>query len=138
MEILYYLIFLLVSYVVLLQIFVLTTYHAYFWKAMPLLIGFSALSGYLLYAFDLHGFFVYHIVLMSMILFRLSRKQDQQVKTFMSLAESAEEVKGIFDSAILTKRYYAYSSFVYVITFAVSYLYFLNHNLLSVGRDMAP
>jgi hypothetical protein len=126
MELLYYLIFLLVSYVVLLQIFGLTTYHAYFWKALPLLIVFSILSGYLLYKFDLHGFFLWHVGLMALILFRVGRKQDQQVTAMMSLAGSAEEARGISDSVIQTKRYYAYSAFVYVITFAISYLYVLN------------
>lgn len=126
MELLYYLIFLLVSYVVLMQIFGLTTYHAYFWKALPLLTGFSALSGYLLYRFNLHGFFLWHVALMSLILFQVGRKQDQQMKAMMNLANSAEEARGISASVILTKRYYAYSAFAYVIMFTVSYLYVLN------------
>ena len=126
MEILYYLIFLLVSYVALMQIFGLTTYHTYFWKALPLLVGFSVLSGYLLYKLDLHGFFLWHVALMSFILFRVAHKQDQQVKAIMSLADSADEARGISDSLMQTKRYYAYSSFAYVVTFAVSYLYILN------------
>ena len=41
--------FFLGSHFILMQIFKLTTYHAYFFKALPLLIAYSALVGWLLY-----------------------------------------------------------------------------------------
>ena len=58
MHILGFLAFLAVSHFVLMQIFRLTTYHAYFLKGLPLLIGYGALIGFLLYTLDMHAFFL--------------------------------------------------------------------------------
>ena len=45
MQILAFAIFLLISHFLLTQIFKITTYHNYFLKALPLLVGYSALVG---------------------------------------------------------------------------------------------
>lgn len=123
MQVLAYLTFLVVSHFGVMQIFRLTTYHAYFWKALPLLLGYSALVGYLLYLFKLHQFFLWQVVLASLWLFVIARKQSKTVEAMMALAgDDAEAVKLMAVSTASTRSYYTYSSFIYVIVFFAVYI----------------
>lgn len=126
MDVLYYLLYLLMSYQLLMLVFRWTTYHAHFWKGLPFLLAFGVASGYLLYAFELHSFFLWHVGIMSIVLFRIGRRQDKQIATLMHLAQSVDEARAISESGANTKRYYAYSSIIYIVSFSVSYLYIFN------------
>lgn len=121
-----FLTFLVVSHFIVIQIFRLTTYHTYFPKAVPLLIAYSALVGFLLYALEMHGFFLYQVVLASGWLFWGARKQSKQIESALTLSDNPEEVRLIAWSFGKTKQYYAYSAFIYVITFSITYLWMLN------------
>lgn len=127
MELLAFLAFLVASHFLLMQVFRLTTYHAYFWKALPLLVGYSALVGWLLYAFGFHQFFLWQVVLASAWLFIVGRKQDRLASAMLQMAgDDGDAVRFAAESTKSTSRYYAYSSFVYVICFSLTYLWFYN------------
>jgi len=126
-EIVKFAVFLLVSHFVLMQIFRLTTYHVYFWKALPVLIVYSLLIGYLLFVLSLHRFFLWQVVLASVWLFYIGRKQRQAAEAMLLLAgEDAETVRLMSISTGRTGSYYAYSSFLYVIGFSLVYLILYN------------
>ncbi len=126
-EIVKFVAFLLVSHFVLMQIFRLTTYHAYFWKALPVLLAYSALVGYLLFAFALHKFFLWQVVLASAWLFSIGRKQRKAADAMLSFAgEDADTVRLMAMSTAKTSSYYTYSSFIYVLGFSLVYLVMYN------------
>lgn len=109
------------------QIFRLTTYHAYFWKALPVLLAYSALVGYLLFAFALHKFFFWQVVLASAWLFSIGRKQRKSAEAMLlSAGEDADAVRLVAMSTAKTNSYYAYSSFIYVVGFSLVYLAMYN------------
>lgn len=105
------------------KIFHFTTYHAHFWKALPILLAYSALVGYLLFAFELHSFFLWQVLLASAWLLSIGRKQRKAVTALLSSAgEDADTVRLIALSAANTSSHFTYSSFVYVIGFSLVYL----------------
>ena len=127
MEIIKFAVFLLFSQFILMQIFRLTTYHAYFWKTLPVLLVYSALVGYFLFAFDLHEFFLWQVVIASVWLFLISRKQRKTANIMLAAAgDDADTVRLIAMSAAKTSSYYTYSSFVYVVGFSLMYLALYN------------
>ena len=127
MQLLEFLAFLVVSHFVLMQIFRLTTYHGYFWKALPLLITYGSLVGWLLYTFRLHQLFLWLVGLASAWLFIISRKQEKLARAMLEMTgDDADAVRFTAESVRQTSRYYVYSSFVYVAVFAVMYLWLYN------------
>jgi hypothetical protein len=119
--------FILGSHIILMQIFKITTYHIYFLKALPLLVGYSVLVGWLLYSLELHAFFLWQVVFASGWLFLLSRKQAKQNEVMLDLAGGdAEDVRFMASSVSKTRQYYTYSSFIYVICFSATYLWLIN------------
>lgn len=88
-----YLIFLFVTYWVCLQIFRLTTYHKYFLKSLPLLIGYSILVGGLMASIQpFHQFWLIQIwgsALLFVFAWRTQAKQTQ--KLLESIVEDADE-----------------------------------------------
>lgn len=117
----------LASHFCVMQLFRLTTYHAYFWKALPLLVAFGVLVGWALYYFDLHQFFLWQVVLASAWLFYVARSQTNAAKALLAAAGTdADAVRFAATSASKTASLYTYSAFVYVIALSVSYLWFYN------------
>jgi len=118
--------FLFVSHVGAMQIFNFTTYHAYFWKALPLLVLYSCLAAWVFFEFIMHNYFLWQIVLASIWLFYVGRQQSKQVEALMYLAgDDAESVSDVASSTKKTYRYYAYSSFIYIFVYAVYFLWLL-------------
>jgi len=127
MNLLGFVTFLIVSHIGLMQIFKLTTYHVYFLKALPLLVGYSVFVGWLLYSLELHAFFIWQVVLASGWLFVISRKQAKQNEEMLALSDGeVEDVRFMASSVSKTRQYYAYSSFIYVIVFSATYLWLIN------------
>lgn len=111
----------------LMQVFRLSTYHAYFWKSLPLLVALSALIGWLLFYLRLHEFFIWYIVLESVWLYMLARKQNTAMEAMLGMAgNDADLVRGMAVSTSKTKTYYALSSFIHIFGVSATYLYFYN------------
>ncbi|ALA57213.1 hypothetical protein NITMOv2_0777 [Nitrospira moscoviensis] len=81
------------------------------------------LVGWLLYALDFHAFFLWQIVLVSGWLFVISKKQQKEFEAMLALAgNDAITVRFTASSVSKTRQYYAYSSFIYIVT----YLWLIN------------
>ncbi len=127
MQILGFIVFLNVSHLGVMQIFRLTTCHAYFCKAIPLLILYGAGVAWVLFALGMHPFFLWQLILASIWLFVIGRKQTKMAEAMLSMAgEDADSVRLIAVSTVKTIRYYTYSSFVYVAVFSGTYIWLYN------------
>lgn len=128
MEIVFSILFLIISHFALMQIFRISTYHSYFWKSLPLLIAYSALVGWLLFTFNLHKFFIWQVVLSSIWLFSFFRKTVKNAKELINLGGYDEEgIKIISISSLNTITYLLYSSLIYVFVFSAVYLWRYNN-----------
>ena len=127
MAIVWFIIFLFVSHFFALQIFRLTTYHKYFLPALPLLVAYSALVGWLLYKLELQAFFLWQVAIVSVWLFVISRRNSRQAQAMLQVAGSdGDQVRFLAESVSRTKQFYAYSSFVYVLVFSATFLWAFN------------
>lgn len=127
MEIISFALFLVASHFGVMQLFRMTTYHLYFWKAFPLLIIYGAFVAWALYALEMHAFFFYQLILASIWLFVIGRKQNRIAETVLASAgQDADYVRSLAASTTRTSRYYAYSSFIYISVFAVTYTWLYN------------
>ena len=127
MAVVWFLLFLFASHFFVLQIFRLTTYHKYFFRALPLLIAYSALIGWLLYRFQLHAFFLWQVAIVSVWLFVLARRNSQQGQAMLDASgHDADQVRLIAHSVGESKQFFAYSSFVYVMVFSAAFLWAYN------------
>lgn len=124
-----FLLFLIPTHFVALAIFTLTTYHAYFWKALPLLLTYSVGIGWALFALELHGFFLPWIVGETIWLFIVGRGEMRDTATCVARATDLKDAGFVAESHLNTMVYYMLSCIVYVLSTAVSYLYFLNRAL---------
>ena len=127
MLVLAYLVYLFLSYFLVLQIFRLTTYHADFTKGFPLLLGYSVLCGFLLFRLSLVPFFLWHIPA-SLILF--ARGWSKQARSARTLLDALAGDPAAWTLARLsmasTRGYYWLSVAIYLVVFSVSFVYFYN------------
>lgn len=117
--------FILASFFILMQIYRLSTYHRYFFKMVPVLLGYGALIGYLLFAFNFSKYFIWFIALTLCLLFTNFHKQLQDRKISISLAKDEEQKKFLTKSVTNTIKFHLLSSIIYVIMVVVSFLIFL-------------
>jgi uncharacterized membrane protein len=125
MSIVLFAIFMLASFFILMQIYRFSTYHKYFSKMLPVLIGYGALVGYLLFTFNFSNYFVWFVILTVGFLITNFRKQ-KQVKAFTSLTEDEEQKKLLDKSFKNTIKFHMFSSLVYIISAIGAFLYFYN------------
>ena len=121
MEIIKFLFFFIISYLILMQIFRYSTYHKYFWKVLPILVIYSAVVGYLLYCFELHGGFFWQIILTVLSFAYNQRKQNQQFENVINSMTDIEKIKLLTKSERNTKKYFWLSGMIYIIIFIIVY-----------------
>ncbi len=126
MEIIKYIIFFIITYFLLMQIFVYSTYHKYFWKVVPALVIYSGIIGYLLFYFGFHGGFLWQIFLSLFFFISHARKQGQQASYMLTDSNDLATVKVLAKSALNTKKYFWLSVVTYLIVFSFSYIYCIN------------
>ena len=125
-SILWYALFLLIGYRLVMIIFDFSTYHRYAAWSLPLLAGYAALAGYLLYRFRLDSFFVWHIAISVLLFIRTWRAQLRIGAQFLSSLPDGDERDLVRLSQAATKGFYWLSAILYLVMFSVSYLYFYN------------
>jgi|TARA_B110001469_G_C9454736_1_gene229490 hypothetical protein len=129
MQLLGFSLFLMISHWGLMQVFRLTTYHVYFWKALPLLLCYSAGIAWLLFFLNMHSFFLWQFVLASVWLFALGRKQRKTAEAMLAVSgDSADFVRLMAASSAKTSSHYTYSSIIYIVVFAVVYTWLYNNS----------
>lgn len=128
MEIIWFAIFFLAGHFFAMLIFSLTTYHKYFLPVLPLLLLYSAALGWALYKLGLHAFFLPWVAITSFLLFRSSRRNAKQGEAMLhTFGDDADMVRFFAKSIGKTKQFFAYSSFIYIITFSVAFLFLYNN-----------
>lgn len=134
MTVVWYLIFLAATYIVALQIFRFTTYHTSFFKSAPLLFGYSVLVGYLLFIFNLEGFFFWHLAA-NVVLFTVKWKgQAKQAKGMLKALGADPQQRHFAQMSFTnTRAHYILSVLVYLIGFAVSFLAIYNLGEAGIG-----
>jgi len=125
MSVVLFALFVLASIFILMQIYRFSTYHKYFSKMAPVLLGYGALIGYLLFVFNFSNYFIWFIILTAGFLNANFRKQ-QQTNAFISFTEAEEQKKLLAKSAANTIKFHLFSSIMYIIAFIISFLYFYN------------
>ena len=115
--------FVLLTIFILMQIFRFSTYHKYFPKMLPVLIGYGALVGYLLHVLNFAQYFIWFILLTIGFLAVNFRKQHQ-TKAIISLAESDEQKKLLEKSVTNTAKFHLLSTVTYIVASVGSFLLF--------------
>ena len=135
MSLIYFIIFFIVSWLILMKIFSYSTYHKYFYKILPILLIYSALLGYLLDLLELHAFFLWFLVI-SIILFVKNYKRYKKQDLMEGVGEDYKELmpedgikETIEKSMRNTLKYFAISSVVHLVVFSATYLFFFNEHL---------
>ena len=148
-------VFLFASWFLLMQVFRFSTYHRYFFKVAPLLIGYAVLIAFLLIQFNFQNFFWWYLVLSCFFLFINYRKQLKYYKDADDMF--AHLVKSVVDSIPegetkqhvekelslsfgRTIKYYLLSAIVFIASFVPAFLYFAGNaslpSLQSVHMDI--
>ena len=123
-----YVVFLLATYWGILQIFRFSTYHAYFAKSLPFLLGYSGAVGFALYSIPRFYPFWFTQIWGSALLFIYTwRRQATRTQALIEPhLESPQQVAAWGLSAASTRAYYILSAVIYLIVYAVSFLALLN------------
>lgn len=135
MSLIYFIIFFVVSWLVLMKIFSFSTYHKYFFKILPILVFYSALLGYILDLFELHAFFLWFLAINIFLFvknYKRYKKQDliEGVdKDYKNLLPEQQIKETLEKSTKNTLKYFAISSVVYLVIFSTAYLFFFNDSL---------
>lgn len=119
------------SYFSLRFIFGYSTYHRFWPVAMPILIGFSILSGWLFNIMKLHGFFFWWLIFMVYIFYRWHRANTLSAEEILAYTKGVAQSAGTDETLILksylnTKKFLLISIFCYLLFFSASYLYLYN------------
>lgn len=125
-EIIKFIFFFIISYLILMQIFVYSTYHKYFWKIIPVLAIYSGLVGYLLFYFGFHGGFLWQIVLSIVFLILNAKKQNRKFNELINVSNDIEKTKLLAKSVLNTKKYFWISVMTYLIIFSLTYIFCIN------------
>lgn len=127
MELFYYLLFAVVNWTILMSIFKYSTYHLSFKLAVIPLFIFAFFSAFLLYKFNLHSFYLWHIGITGLCLMINYRKQKKGLEWLKNIVTDDElEEKEMLISGEKTLRYHILSSVIYILGFGISFLYFYN------------
>lgn len=123
-----YILFLVTSFFFALQVFKFSTYHAYFAKSLPFLIGYAALVGYAVYAIkSFHPFWFTQIWASALLFWLVWRTQAKRAKALVELASDSPEEKNLAHlSTQSTKTYFWLSVVVYVVSYSIAFIVFLN------------
>jgi uncharacterized membrane protein len=126
MTVFYYFLFLMLTWYFLIQIFRFSTYHKYFKTASIPLIGYGVLVGFLLFKFNLNSFFLWHVVLSTLLLYSNYSKQRKAAVIANSFIDESMK-KQIELSMEKALRYHILSSVIFIMSFAAGFLFFYNN-----------
>lgn len=135
MSLIYFAIFFVVSWLVLMKIFSFSTYHKYFYKALPILLIYAALLGYLLDLFELHSFFLWFLIINGFLFvknYKRYKKQDLMEgvsEDYKNLLPEEKVKETLEKSSKNTLKYFTLSAIVYLVIFSTTYLFFFNDHL---------
>ena len=135
MNLLYFVAFFVISWLILMKIFSFSTYYKYFYKVLPVLLIYGAILGYLLDVFELHAFFLWFLainIFLFVKIYRRYKKQDliEEISEDYKKLLLEQQIKETLEkSKKNTFKYFTINSIVYLVVFSVTYLFFFNEHL---------
>jgi hypothetical protein len=131
MQLLHFVIFAILSWFFFKIIINYLIFLRLFYYIIFLIFGYAILTGYLMFYFKLESFFTWHIILFIFIYY-FGNYQDKQKTLYEEIEnESTEESdKLIKINYKKTFKHYKIFFLTYIITFAISFLYFLNRQYI--------
>ena len=127
MDILIFALILVISHVGVMQVFRLSTYYRYFWKALPLLVLYSAGVGWAFYALEMQQFFIWQVILSSIWLSVIWKRQIKFREALISkVSDDAEMLRIMESSTSKTDGYFISSSLIYIVVFVATYFWLFN------------
>ena len=117
------------------KIFSFSTYHKYFLKTLPILLIYSALLGYLLNVFKLHGFFLWFLIINIFLLaqnYKRCKEQDLMEEVgedYKNLIPEKKIKETLEKSTKNTFKYFIISSVIYLAVSFATYVFFFNEHL---------
>ncbi len=130
MNILLFLIFLAVSWLLLMNIYGFSTYHKNFKYAVIILIIYGSLIGYLIHVFNFDRFYLWYAGLIIIFLYKNYRKQSVGMRFMKETLKVDLDDPSIILSYERTLHYHILSSIIFVITVLISYLIIFNMQFL--------
>jgi hypothetical protein len=85
-----YIVFFLLAHLLLMQVFRFSTYHRYFWRALPALVTYSGVVGWALYRLNLPSFFIWHVVISCLFFANAAKKQRDLGAAMLTLETEPE------------------------------------------------
>ena len=135
MSLIYFVVFFIISWLILMKIFSFSTYYKYFYKALPVLLIYGAFLGYLLDVFELHAFFLWFLII-NVVLFVKNYKRYKKQDLMEGVSDDyknfipEEKIKETLEKSTKnTLKYFILSSVIYLIVFSATYLFFFNDHL---------
>ena len=116
-----YLVFLGVSYLLLLQLFRFTTYHRWFSRAIWALIAFAVISGIVMHVVGLAAFFLWHVMVIAALLALKWRSDARKSGELLATAGTDDQAVKILQLSLAsTRAYYWLSTLVYLLVFSAT------------------
>lgn len=139
----FFFVFMFATWFLLMRIFWFSTYHKYFFKTAPFLIGYAVLIAFLLRQFNFENFFWWYLGFSSLYLFINHQKQrgavaKDAINVFTKLAVDSmpegEAKQHVLKESSLsfsrTIKYHLLSSVVFILAFFLAFSYFTGGILL--------
>jgi len=120
-----FLVFLYVSWFLLMKIYNFSTYHLYFGKAVFLLIGYAVLIAFLFTQFNFHKYFWWYFGLILLFLNINHIRQHPDEEVINSLAGMDQEIRAKLETSIKsTIKYHLLSSVIFITVYVLAFSYF--------------
>jgi len=127
MNLLYFILLCIITWVLLMQIFKLTAYHKYFWKTFFLIIIYSFWVSFSIIKLNFSKFFYLYLILSIILLIYNNLKQRTDLKKLTELHDNnSTELSTVKLSGERTIKYHLLSSIVFIISIVISMFYIIN------------
>lgn len=110
-----FIVFMYISWLLLMQIFRFSTYHAYFWWSSLFLIGYALLVSFLIRKFNFQDYFLWYLLLSVVYLLINHKKQHETKSLFTPFQENKQEKEVLEKSVSRTIKYHALSSLIFIL-----------------------
>lgn len=120
-----FLIFMFVSWFLLMQIYRFSTYHRYFPIAVIFLVAYATLASFLLQKFGFENFIWWYLILTVAFLLANHKKQHKAKLLLNSLSEDEQDNRSKIEKSFKnTIKYHLLSSIVYILAITFAFFYF--------------
>lgn len=116
-----FILFTLINWFIVEQIYSLSSYHKYFKKMVPVLVLYASMSAFIFFKLNLSSVFLYYLIF-SVLLFSYNVRSNKEKTKNHPDIDTELVKKSLADSF----KYFTLSAVIYLVTFAIVFLYFYN------------